>query len=448
MGNQASSRHWYETAEKIKEYYIKAFTDIEKGITCEENEKPHEALKYYKLGIYHIDQALKIPVEYPENVMDDSFKEAVAMVQKMKGTRGEVLQRITQIMKSPAYEKEKSASPELGTEGSITYSDLAKALENLKSSTLRSESTAVEVFKCNDVKIFQIKADGTVTSHTIEPELSVVKITDNRDHTYSMKAGEWVYPLIPGVSPCYRAKFKAFIFPDLFSTIPGNAIGLVVPEKFDDQLLSLLEDILHGIVYQGAESHSLSVKKEVPAGDVKPCTTAESIVYGLTTGAKYVSWGLLKGAEKTSNLMNYVTPKIISNMRPANDAQQEVVSEKVTSGINVARNVTGAAVEVTGFVADKVSLATVALGRFLAPHIQKQGTKVLQSGFNLSEEDAKSKMGGILTMASGAVEGFATVYSGLEQSASILGENFKNNTVKVVEHKYGPKVAGALTKPL
>lgn len=44
------------------------------------------------------------------------------------------------------------------------------------------------------------------------------------------------------------------------------------------------------------------------------------------------------------------------------------------------------------FIADKVSLATVALGRFLAPHIQKQGTKVLQSGFNLSEEDAKSKV--------------------------------------------------------
>lgn len=44
---------------------------------------------------------------------------------------------------------------------------------------MRSESTAVEVFKCNDVKIFQIKADGTVTSHTIEPELSVVKITGN-----------------------------------------------------------------------------------------------------------------------------------------------------------------------------------------------------------------------------------------------------------------------------
>lgn len=49
-------------------------------------------------------------------------------------------------------------------------------------------------------------------------------------------------------------------------------------------------------------------------------------------------------------------------------------------------------------------------------------------------------MSGILTVAAGAVEGFATVYSGLETSASILGENFKNNTVKVVEHKYVNKV--------
>lgn len=58
----------------------------------------------------------------------------------------------------------------------------------------------------------------------------------------------------------------------------------------------------------------------------------------------------MKGAEKTSDLMNYVTPKIISNMRPSANVQEETVSENVTSGIKVAKNVTGAAVEVTGFV--------------------------------------------------------------------------------------------------
>lgn len=44
----------------------------------------------------------------------------------------------------------------------------------------------------------------------------------------------------------------------------------------------------------------------------------------------------------------------------------------------------------------------------------------------------------VLTVAAGAVEGFGTVYSGLEQSATVLGTSLSNNSVKVIEHKYGP----------
>lgn len=80
--------------------------------------------------------------------------------------------------------------------------------------------------------------------------------------------------------------------------------------------------------------------------------------------------------------------------------------------------------------------ATQALGRYLAPHIQQQGTRLLTSGFNLSEDEAQSKVNGILTVAAGAVEGFSTVYTGLETSASILGKNLSNNTVKIVQYKY------------
>lgn len=47
-------------------------------------------------------------------------------------------------------------------------------------------------------------------------------------------------------------------------------------------------------------------------------------------------------------------------------------------------------------------------------------------------------MGGVLTVAAGAVEGFGTVYKGLDQSASYLGTNLSNNSVKIIEHKYGP----------
>jgi spartin len=59
----------------------------------------------------------------------------------------------------------------------------------------------------------------------------------------------------------------------------------------------------------------------------------------------------------------------------------------------------------------------------------------LTTAFRLSEEDASAKMKGVMTVAAGAVEGFSTVYCGLENSALILGKSLKENTVKVVQHK-------------
>lgn len=49
----------------------------------------------------------------------------------------------------------------------------------------------------------------------------------------------------------------------------------------------------------------------------------------------------------------------------------------------------------------------------------------------------KIQMSGVLTVAAGAVEGFGTVYAGLEQSAGILGRNLSDNSVQIIEHKYG-----------
>lgn len=48
------------------------------------------------------------------------------------------------------------------------------------------------------------------------------------------------------------------------------------------------------------------------------------------------------------------------------------------------------------------------------------------------------QMNGALTVAAGAVEGFGTVYAGLEQSAGILGKSLSDNSVNIIEHRYGP----------
>lgn len=37
-----------------------------------------------------------------------------------------------------------------------------------------------------------------------------------------LQIGDWVYPLIPGVSPCYRTEYGAFILPNFYAETPGT----------------------------------------------------------------------------------------------------------------------------------------------------------------------------------------------------------------------------------
>ena len=46
-------------------------------------------------------------------------------------------------------------------------------------------------------------------------------------------------------------------------------------------------------------------------------------------------------------------------------------------------------------------------------------------------------MDDVLEVASGAVKGFGVVYTGLERAASLLATSLSDNTVRLVEHRYG-----------
>lgn len=104
--------------------------------------------------------------------------------------------------------------------------------------------------------------------------------------------------------------------------------------------------------------------------------------------------------------------------------------------MEVAQKVTHAAAGMTGWIAGKVGTASLAVGRFLAPHIQEQGSRLLQKGFGYDSSQATSTMEGAMTIAAGAVEGVSTVFDGLESSAKILGNSLSENSVKIIEHKW------------
>lgn len=51
-----------------------------------------------------------------------------------------------------------------------------------------------------------------------------------------------------------------------------------------------------------------------------------------------------------------------------------------------------------------------------------------------------------MNIAAGTTEAFKTVYLGLQKSADILGENLSNNSVSIIQHKYGRSAGNIASK--
>ena len=113
---------------------------------------------------------------------------------------------------------------------------------------------------------------------------------------------------------------------------------------------------------------------------------------------------------------------------------------KVKKGLEAAQWVSDKAVKGSGYLVSKAGVATVALGRFLAPHIQRGGTKMISHFAEQSDEKSNKQVAIASKVATGSIEAFSTVYVALENSSKILAKNIANNTVDIVQHKYGTEV--------
>ncbi|KAF5269372.1 hypothetical protein FQA39_LY08764 [Lamprigera yunnana] len=445
MGNVQPS--WEKTYEIIKNTHDDAYHAIDAAISFEEQEKPHEAVAKYKQGIFLIDKALSTTVVAPEKP-DDTWEKACNIIKKMKKTRAEVAMRINSITSCPNFvtnEPTTSTADAPSDSAPLTYSDLAMALNDLPIEDEDVARSANIIYSHDNVQLYFILPDGSV-SKTSEPKvlnIFLIPGSEKVSRRVFLQIEDWVYPLVPGVSPCYRTSYGAFILPDLESKTPGASIGLILPPDADASVYELLEDILHGIISDSATLPKVSkrMKRSAITTIAIPKTYSEMISEGFASGGRFIAQGLIVGAQKAGSLLSYGTPKLINYMSPATEDKK--ISPSLIKGFEIASNVSGVAANATGYVAQKFGEATHALGRYLAPHIKKQGTLLLTSGFDMPEDEASSKMYDVLTVAAGAVEGFTNIYRGLETSASILGNSLSNNTVSVVQHKYGPQ-AGTL----
>jgi len=303
-------------------------------------------------------------------------------------------------------------------------SEVNNAISELQNTDFQYEpQNANEIFKLeNSVQIFFVSASGQVSTFSAPETLRIFKFQQNPEQDleestgYFLQVGGWTHPLISGASPCLLAENGAIMFPDIYSDTPDSSVGLVVldsvPQEVRQQLLTHLEQLT---AYQS---------KPQLADDQQLGKLGSSIV----KGCELLAQGIEVGAEKAGSLIEYYTEKSQEKMNKAEEDAK--VGSLARGSVNVAKSATTATVKVSGFVANRVGKLTKSLATYLA-------NKATPSTSLSTNNKKPGAMAYLVDAARGGLIGYGTVYNGLETSAKVLGNNVKENSVKIVNHKYG-----------
>ncbi|XP_017874937.1 PREDICTED: protein spartin isoform X2 [Drosophila arizonae] len=486
----STDKEFLEAYERIKLSYKAAMTQVDIALCHDKMESGEEAVAAYEQALLVIEETFAIPVGLPDNIdaVQQQWNDACAIIQKLKSAKMDLSYRLNVLKSSQlpiddtaaeAQEHEQfdgastSKRPLLAENPSIfydrlnpcgkprTYKELATGLRELLGSH-DSQAQLDELFQAQ-VKLYRIESSGQVITLTGSSKMSLIMCSvvgkwahlngsyfiqcDMPREADNKEAGTpvWLYPLIPNVTNCYCTEYGAFILPDMEIEQAGNAFGLMLVkpqrplstsagESEEEQMADLQQfflDLLEAVLADTVE------QLPSPRSQRAASTAPEQVSKHIVCAADFIARNLVKGAEKTGGYMLRATPYLMSKMKPAAADEATQVPSSVQTGVEVAQKVTQAAAGLTGWIAGKVGTAAVAVGGYLAPHVQTQGSKLLQKGFGYDSSNADSTMEGAMTIAAGAVEGFTTVFDGFEKSAKILGNSLSENSVKIIEHKYG-----------
>lgn len=107
--------------------------------------------------------------------------------------------------------------------------------------------------------------------------------------------------------------------------------------------MELFTDVLEDILQKSLRKESGTAREK-----------GRKISAHIVKGATFVSNGLVKGAEKTTDFINHSTPGLLNYINPSRNDKR--VCSSMKKGIKVAKNVTSTAADVTCFVGMNLSL--------------------------------------------------------------------------------------------
>ena len=287
-----------------------------------------------------------------------------------------------------------------------------------------------------------------------------------------------MYPLVPNESPAMKTNFNAFIFPNTNQQDPNvSFIGITFDKNVKNDNLMFFEDVLasySSLIYQNstpnegikrplvnsATSEALQpnlkkLEKEIPnqpksksnehlniddnqTPRMKSSLTAENIAKHLLTGAEYISKGVSSTSEYANKYLQKGGEKLVSNTVP--NPEPAKIDPKLKTAVSTVRYGSHLTVRVSNFLVQQLKSICSSTGKALAPHI-RDGSKYLLNQTGMQSDKSSSYIDSTCKVASSAIEGFSIVYDSLEGAAKQLGKSFTEQSVTVVNHKYGADAA-------
>ncbi|XP_037402986.1 spartin a isoform X1 [Pygocentrus nattereri] len=327
------------------------------------------------------------------------------------------------------------------------------------------------------VQIFFVTADGQVSAPSYPGYLRIIlndrqrhrdsnDISDIRQPPAYLQVCDWHYPLFPD-SPVLLSNTGVFTFPDTTAAVPGSYVGVVLSSELSATDRALFQEhlsVLTQLRVQAADDEAgeptgtdvVNLNEKAPISPSSDTATAmdtspgkeenilpewsEKMSQSILAGASWLSRGLVQGAEVTGKAIHKGASKLREHITPEETPAE--VSPRVTRGLYVAKQATGGAVKVSNFLVDGLSSVVELVGKELAPHVKKHGSKLIPESLK-KNKDACTNMGGAKVVAASSLKGLSTLWSGLETAAKTIGKSASSETVLTVKHKYGEEAGQA-----
>ncbi|XP_053312330.1 spartin isoform X2 [Spea bombifrons] len=297
------------------------------------------------------------------------------------------------------------------------------------------------------VQIFFVTPDGQVSAPSYPGYLRIIKFMDTSSEAAQgrppafLQVCDWLYPLMWTQSPVFRSNNGVYMFPDLMSQVPGSYVGVVLSHELPAADQELFEDLLKQmsdlrIEPSEASSQVIDISQTihvVPEPKETLPEWSEKVAQGILSGASWLSWGFVKGAEFTEKAIQKGATKLREHIQP--DERPAEVNPTVAKGLHVAKQATGGAVKVSQYLVDGLCSIASSVGKELAPHVKKHGGKLIPESLK-KDKGGKSQLEGAMVVAASGVQGFATVWQGLEYAAKNVAKSVASETVHTVKYKY------------